>query len=125
MKLSATPPDASCTLPIASPAPTENCDCEDYIKNHPDRRGHGWEPEWIGALPGKRENIRYEGDHILTWEDIEGQGQFPDLIAHGGWTMDDHPPKGIHHTGKDTTHHAAPSPYGIPSLCVYSKADFS
>lgn len=92
-----------------------------FIKNHPDGRGHAWELEWIGALPGKRENIRYEGDHILTQEDIEAQGQFPDLIAHGGWTMDDHPPGGIYHEGKDTTHYPAPSPYGIPYRCLYSR----
>lgn len=93
-----------------------------HIKNHPDGRGHAWELEWIGALPGKRENVRYEGDHILTQEEIESQGQFPDLVAHGGWTMDDHPPEGIYHEGKDTTHHAAPSPYGIPYRCLYSHA---
>lgn len=93
-----------------------------YIKNHPDGRGHAWELEWIGALPGKRENVRYEGDHMLTQEDIEAQGKFPDLIAHGGWTMDDHPPEGIFHAGKDTTHHPAPSPYGIPYRCLYSHA---
>jgi len=91
-----------------------------FIKNHPDGRGHGWELEWIGALPGKRENVRYVGDHILTQEDIEAQGQFTDLIAHGGWTMDDHPPGGIYHEGKDTTHHPAPSPYGIPYRSLYS-----
>ena len=31
----------------------------DCIKNHPDGRGHQWELEWIGSVPGKRENIRY------------------------------------------------------------------
>lgn len=91
-----------------------------YIKNHPDGRGHAWELEWIGALPGKRENVRYEGDHILTEDDIVAEGRFEDLIAHGGWTMDDHPPAGIYHQGKATTHHAAPSPYGIPYRSLYS-----
>ena len=91
-----------------------------YIKNHPDGRGHAWELEWIGALPGKRENIRYEGDYILTEEDILAEGKFDDLIAHGGWTMDDHPPAGIFHDGRDTTHHKAPSPYGIPYRTLYS-----
>jgi hypothetical protein len=92
-----------------------------YIKNHPDGRGRAWELEWIGSLPGKRENVRYEGDHILTQEDIEGQGKFADVVAHGGWTMDDHPPGGIEHAGTDTTHHKAPSPYGIPYRCLYSR----
>lgn len=92
-----------------------------YIKNHPDGRGRAWELEWIGSLPGKRENVRYEGDHILTQQDIESRGRFPDVIAHGGWTMDDHPPAGIEHAGCDTTHHKAPSPYGIPYRCLYSR----
>jgi len=38
----------------------------DCIKNHPDGRGHQWELEWIGSVPGKRENIRYKGDWLLT-----------------------------------------------------------
>jgi len=92
-----------------------------YIKNHPDGRGRAWELEWIGALPGKRENVRYEGDHVLAQEDIEGQGRFPDLVGHGGWTMDDHPPGGIEHAGEDTTHYPVPSPYGIPYRCLYSR----
>ncbi len=91
-----------------------------YIKNHPDGRGRSWELEWIGALPGKRENVRYEGDHLLKQEEIEAKGKFPHLIGHGGWTMDDHPPGGIEHLGKDTTHYPAPSPYGIPYRCLYS-----
>ena len=58
---------------------------------------------------------------MLCEEDILAQGRFPDLIAHGGWTMDDHPPAGIFHAGKSTTHHPAPSPYGIPYRSLYSK----
>jgi len=81
----------------------------DFIKNHPDGRGYGWELEWIGALPGKRENIRYVGDHTLT------------LVAYGGWPMDDHPPAAIEHKGKPTTYYPAPSPYGIPYRCLYSR----
>jgi hypothetical protein len=85
----------------------------DYIKNHPDGRGHSWELEWIGSLPGKRENVRYLGKTTLRQQDVENQGKFPDTIAYGGWTMDDHPTAAFEHPGKETTHHAAPSPYGI------------
>lgn len=92
-----------------------------FIKNHPDGRGRGWELEWIGALPGKRENLRYEGDHLLRQQDIEAGGRFPDVIAYGGWTMDDHPPAAFHHPGAPTVHHPAPSPYGIPYRCLYSR----
>lgn len=93
----------------------------DCIKNHPDGRGHRWELEWIGSLPGKRESARYVGDHILTQNDIEAEGRFPDMVAYGGWTMDDHHPAAIHWPGPPTIWHPAPSPYGIPYRCLYSR----
>ncbi len=93
----------------------------DYIKNHPDGRGAGWELEWIGALPGKRENIRYVGDHILTQNDVEAGGKFDDIVGYGGWSMDDHHPAAIEHKGAPTVFHPAPSPYGIPYRVLYSR----
>lgn len=93
----------------------------DLIKNHPDERAKNWELEWIGALPGKRENIRYVGDHILTQGDILAGGQFDDLVAYGGWTMDDHHPGGLWYRGPATVFHETPSPYGIPYRSLYSK----
>ncbi len=94
----------------------------DLIKNHPDGRGHGWELEWIGALPGKRENLRYVGDVVITQNDIESEGRhFDDIVCHGGWPMDDHHPDAIKHRGAPTVFHPAPSPYGIPFRSLYSK----
>jgi hypothetical protein len=93
----------------------------DLIKNHPDGRGHHWELEWIGMLPGKRENVRYVGDHTLTQNDIEAEGRFDDMVAYGGWTMDDHPPEAFYYSGQPTTFHPAPSPYGIPYRALYSR----
>ncbi|MFC1960191.1 FAD-dependent oxidoreductase [Chloroflexota bacterium] len=93
----------------------------DLIKNHPDGRGHKWELEWIGQLPGKRENVRYEGDHILTQNDVDAEGRFDDLVAYGGWSMDDHHPEAIHYPGEPTIFHPAPSPYGIPYRVLYSR----
>jgi FAD dependent oxidoreductase len=93
----------------------------DLIKNHPDGRGHGWELEWIGMLPGKRENARYVGDHTFTQNDIEAEGRFDDMVAYGGWTMDDHPPEAFRYSGQPTTFHPAPSPYGIPYRALYSR----
>ncbi len=93
----------------------------DLIKNHPDGRGHGWELEWIGQLPGKRENVRYVGDHTLTQNDIDAAGRFDDIVAFGGWTMDDHPPEAFRYPGPPTTFHPAPSPYGIPYRSLYSR----
>lgn len=91
------------------------------IKNHPDGRGHRWELAWIGSLPGKRENVRYLGDHVLTQNCIESEGRFEDVVAHGGWTMDDHPPEAINFKGHPTHHSKAPTPYGIPYRVLYSR----
>ncbi len=94
----------------------------DYIKNRaPERdKAANWALEWMGALPGKRENRRYEGPHILTQNDITAGGEFDDIIAYGGWTMDDHHPAGLLYPDKPTIFHDAPSPYGIPYRCLYS-----
>jgi hypothetical protein len=93
----------------------------DLIKNHPDGRGQAWELDWIGALPGKRENVRYLGDHVLTQNDVLAEGRFDDLVAYGGWPMDDHPPLGLHFRGHPTVFHNTPSPYGIPYRSLYSR----
>ena len=71
-----------------------------------------WAIEWIGSLPGKRENRRFEGDHILSQNEVRDGGHFDDTIAYGGWSMDDHHPAGIYYPGKPTIFHPAPSPYG-------------
>ena len=95
----------------------------DYLKNHaPERaRTENWALEWLGALPGKRENRRLLGDHVLTQNDIRAGGDFPDVVAYGGWSMDDHHPAGLLYPGEPTVFHPAPSPYGIPYRCLYSR----
>lgn len=95
----------------------------DYIKNHAPQRAQAenWALEWIGSLPGKRESRRYVGDHILTQNDIEAAGRFEDIVAYGGWSMDDHHPAGIYYPGSPTIFHPAPSPYGIPYRSLYSR----
>ena len=95
----------------------------DYIKNRaPERaQSENWAIEWIGALPGKRENRRFVGDHVLSQNEVRDGGRFEDIIAYGGWSMDDHHPAGIYYPGKPTIFHAAPSPYGIPYRSLYSR----
>jgi hypothetical protein len=95
----------------------------DYIKNHaPEREeARDWAVEWIGSLPGKRESRRYVGDHVLTQNDIRAGGRFEDIVAYGGWSMDDHHPAGIFYPGEPTIFHSAPSPYGIPLRSLYSR----
>lgn len=95
----------------------------DYLKNSPKyaEKSKNFDLEWVGVLPGKRESRRYIGDYVMTQNDIESGGHFNDIIAYGGWTMDDHNPDGF--DGKDAPNifHPAPSPYGIPYRCIYSK----
>jgi len=93
----------------------------DHIKNQGDHGADNWTLEWVGFLPGKRESRRYVGDHILTQNDVRAEGRFDDLVAYGGWSMDDHHPGGIRWPGKPTIFHPAPSPFGIPYRCLYSR----
>ena len=92
----------------------------DHIKNHGDHDADNWELDWAGLLPGKRESRRYEGDHILTQPEVCAGGKFEDIIAYGGWRIDDHPPAGFDHRGEPTTYYDCPSPFGIPYRCLYS-----
>lgn len=95
----------------------------DYIKNRAAEKdqAENWALEWLGSLPGKRENRRFVGDHILTQNDVRAGGNFDDIVAYGGWSMDDHHPAGILYPGEPTIFHPAPSPYGIPYRSLYSK----
>ncbi len=93
----------------------------DHIKNHGDHGAENWVLDWVGFLPGKRESRRYVGDYILTQSDVRAEGRFEDLVAYGGWTMDDHHPQGFNYPGEPTIFHPAPSPFGIPYRCLYSK----
>ena len=96
----------------------------DHIKNKGDHGFDNWELEWVGFLPGKRESRRYVGDHVLTQRDIENGGDFADVVAYGGWPMDDHNPRGMlanKITDTPSYFYPAPSPYGIPYRCLYSK----
>lgn len=95
----------------------------DYVKNAPENieKNKYWALDWMGILPGKRESRRYVGDIIMNQNDVLAGGKFDDVVAYGGWTMDDHDPMGFYGDGHPTTHHDAPSPYGIPYRCLYSK----
>lgn len=93
----------------------------DYIKNSGDCDAENWELDWVGYLPGKRESRRYIGDYVMTQNDIAAGGRFHDTVAFGGWTMDDHNPKGIDTHEPPNTFHPAPSPFGIPYRSLYSR----
>ena len=95
----------------------------DYIKNSGDypESVDNLDVDWIGILPGKRESRRYVGDIIMNQHDVRDEGRFDDLVAYGGWTMDDHHPGGFRSPEKPTIFHPAPSPFGIPYRSLYSK----
>ncbi|MBN1640035.1 MAG: FAD-dependent oxidoreductase [Anaerolineae bacterium] len=93
----------------------------DHIKNRGDHGADNWVLDWVGFLPGKRESRRYVGDHVLTQNDVRSEGRFDDLVAYGGWTMDDHHPGGMRWAGAPTIFHPAPSPFGIPYRSLYSR----
>ena len=93
----------------------------DHMKNYGDHGVENWELDWIGFLPGKRESRRYIGKYVVNQNDVEKGGIFDDVIAYGGWTMDDHFPEGFYYKdGHPTIYHPAPSPWGIPMRALYS-----
>ena len=98
----------------------------DFIKNRSRfrRLAENWAIEWLQFLPAKRESRRYVGARTLTQNDIEAEGRFDDIVAYGGWSMDDHHPAGFDAVKLDapaTIFHPAPSPYGIPYGCLYAR----
>jgi hypothetical protein len=95
----------------------------DFVKNDPENREKyaAFDLDWIGFLPGKRESRRYVGDHILTQADVRAGGNFEDIIAYGGWPLDDHHPEALRTPEEPTIYHPAPSPFGIPYRCLYSR----
>lgn len=96
----------------------------DHIKNRGDYGAENWALEWVQFLPGKRESRRYVGAHVLTQNDILAEGRFEDVVAYGGWSMDDHHPAGFRAAklgASATINHPAPSPYGIPYRSLYSQ----
>jgi hypothetical protein len=95
----------------------------DFVKNDPENRDKfaNFDLDWIGFLPGKRESRRYMGDHVLTQEDVRAGGVFEDIVAYGGWPMDDHHPEALRTPEEPTIFHPAPSPFGVPYRCLYSR----
>jgi len=98
----------------------------DHTKNHcPDKEAAEYYGlDWVQCLPARRESRRYVGDHILTQLDLEAEGRFDDIVAYGGWEMDDHHPDGFYAVqlgAPATLFHKTPSPYGIPYRSLYSR----
>ena len=96
----------------------------DWIKNAPENKekNRHWRLDWLGFLPGKRESRRYVGAYVMNQNDVRDGGRFDDIIAYGGWSMDDHHPGGLYTKEPPTIFHPAPSPFGIAYRCLFSAA---
>lgn len=94
----------------------------DYIKNSGKfPEAETMTLEWVGTIPGKRESRRFEGDYILTQQDLVEQRLHEDAVAYGGWSIDLHPADGVfgEKDGCDQWH--SKGVFQIPYRCLYSR----
>ncbi|GAA4779899.1 hypothetical protein GCM10023231_03410 [Olivibacter ginsenosidimutans] len=94
----------------------------DYIKNSGNfPEAETMTLEWVGTIPGKRESRRFEGDYMLTQQDLVEQKQHADAVAYGGWSIDLHPADGVfgEKSGCDQWH--SKGVFQIPYRCLYSQ----
>jgi hypothetical protein len=77
--------------------------------------------EWVGTIPGKRESRRFEGDLILTQQDIVEQRLHPDAVSFGGWAIDLHPVEGVYSAQSGCTQWHSKGVYQIPWRTMYSR----
>ena len=67
----------------------------DHIKNGGDHGAENFELVWVGMLPGTRESRRVQCDYMLNEVDIMQNRRFEDVVAYGGWDVDNHVPGGL------------------------------
>ena len=77
--------------------------------------------EWVGTIPGKRESRRFEGDLILSQQDVVEQRLHPDAVSFGGWAIDLHPVDGVYSPQSGCTQWHAKGVYQIPWRTMYSR----
>lgn len=77
--------------------------------------------EWVGTIPGKRESRRFEGDKILTQQDLIEQRLHSDAVSFGGWAIDLHPAEGVYSNRPGCAQWHSKGVYQIPYRCLYSK----
>ena len=93
-----------------------------YIKNSGDfPEAESMTLEWVGHIPGKRESRRFEGDYILTQQDLVEQRTHPDAVSYGGWAIDLHPADGIFSELPSCNQWHLKGVYQIPFRCMYSR----
>lgn len=77
--------------------------------------------EWVGPVPGKRESRRFEGDVIMTQQDLIEQREHPDAVSFGGWAIDHHPVEGVFSDQPGCTQWHSKGVYQIPYRSMYSR----
>jgi hypothetical protein len=102
----------------------------DHIKNRcPDTRekARNWAIDWIGMVPGRRGSRRFVGAHVITQNDIDEGGDFPDTVGFGGWEIDDHTREGMRDLTKKPSFDAVNHwqffvrPFGVPLRSLYAE----
>lgn len=77
--------------------------------------------EWVGTIPGKRESRRFEGDYMLTQQDVVKQNSHMDAVSYGGWSIDLHPADGVFSEKPGCNQWHSKGVYQIPYRSLYSK----
>jgi hypothetical protein len=77
--------------------------------------------EWVGQISGKRESRRFEGDYLLTQQDLVEQRQHADAVSFGGWAIDLHPADGVFSEFPACNQWHLKGVYQIPYRSLYSR----
>jgi hypothetical protein len=77
--------------------------------------------EWVGTIPGKRESRRFEGDAMLTQQDVVEQRRHADAVSFGGWAIDLHPADGVYSAQPGCQQWHAKGVFQIPFRTMYSR----
>lgn len=77
--------------------------------------------EWVGTIPGKRESRRFDGDTMLTQQDIVEQRRHADAVSFGGWAIDLHPADGVYSSQPGCQQWHSKGVFQIPYRAMYSR----
>jgi len=78
--------------------------------------------EWVGTIPGKRESRRFEGDCMITQQDLVEQRRHRDAVSFGGWAIDLHPADGVYSAQPGCQQWHSKGVYQIPYRALYSRS---
>ena len=77
--------------------------------------------EWVGTIPGKRESRRFEGDVMITQQDLVEQRHHSDAVSFGGWAIDLHPSEGVFSAQPGCQQWHTKGVFQIPYRAMYSR----